>query len=76
MLEIGIFNPNRMWVCLIIFAIKCGIDYSFLHLGTKQMKKTKLLRVFLPAEIIYPIYLFVLFFLNYTIPLDWKGRKI
>jgi cellulose synthase/poly-beta-1,6-N-acetylglucosamine synthase-like glycosyltransferase len=76
MLVIGIFNPNRMWVCLIIFAIKCGIDYSFLHLGTKQMKKTKLLRVFLPAEIIYPIYLFVLFFLNYTIPLNWKGRKI
>lgn len=75
-LLICIINPDRTWFCLIIFAIKCGIDYSFLHLGTKQMKKTKLLRVFLPAEIIYPVYLLALVLLKYTMPVNWKGRKI
>lgn len=72
----GIFNYKRIGLCLIIFAIKCGIDYCFLFLGAKQMKKTKLLKVFLPSVIIYPFYLFVLLLLNFVTPVYWKGRKI
>ncbi|CAG0997531.1 MAG: glycosyltransferase [Bacteroidetes bacterium] len=76
MLLWSIFNYKRIGLCLIIFAIKCGIDYCFIFLGAKQMKKTKLLKVFLPSFIIYPFYLFVLLLLNFVMPVYWKGRKI
>jgi cellulose synthase/poly-beta-1,6-N-acetylglucosamine synthase-like glycosyltransferase len=63
-------------ICLILFGIKCIIDFLLLFLAASFFKKKQFLYLFLPEQIIYSIYVVIAGFLGTKGNYVWKGRKI
>ncbi|MCE3280280.1 MAG: glycosyl transferase [Bacteroidetes bacterium] len=63
-------------ICLILFGIKCIIDFLLLFLAASFFKKRQFLYLFLPEQFIYCIYVVIAGFLGTKGSYVWKGRKI
>lgn len=63
-------------ICLILFGIKCIIDFLLLFLAASFFKKKQYLYLFLPEQFIYSIYVVIAGFLGTKGSYVWKGRKI
>lgn len=77
----GVCLPNTpfylpfMEICLILFGIKCFIDFLLLFLSASFFKKKELLLLYLPQQIIYMIYVVVFGLIGSIGKYEWKGRK-
>jgi cellulose synthase/poly-beta-1,6-N-acetylglucosamine synthase-like glycosyltransferase len=62
----GIFNPVFLWVLLVAFVIKSVPDYLILRNTAIRYNAVSLMNVFIPAQVIYPIYVLavLLFYLT------------
>jgi cellulose synthase/poly-beta-1,6-N-acetylglucosamine synthase-like glycosyltransferase len=55
------FNQVYIWVFLIVFLIKSLPDFLILHNTTRRYGRKDLMKWFLPAVIIYPFYVLIVF---------------
>jgi glycosyltransferase involved in cell wall biosynthesis len=58
----GIFNPDFFWVFAAAFLLKSIPDYLIVLNTTKRYGRKSLMGVFLPAQIVYPLYIVAVFF--------------
>lgn len=63
-------------VSLILFGIKCIIDFLLLFLAAAFFKKKKFLYLFMPEQFIYMIYVIIIGLLGSTGRYEWKGRTL
>ncbi len=61
-------------ICLIIYGIKCFIDFLLLFLASGFFGKQKHLIYFLPEQFIYPFYIIVIGLLGMRKKYTWKDR--
>ncbi|CAN5514514.1 glycosyltransferase [soil metagenome] len=64
-----------MKICLILFGIKCFIDFLLLFLSASFFKKKRYLLLFIPEQIIYIWYVVVFGMLGSLGKYEWKGRN-
>jgi len=60
----------------ILLAVKSFVDYALISRYLKFTGQDALLKVFLPLQLIYPIYIVYSFFTGILINVSWKGRSI
>jgi cellulose synthase/poly-beta-1,6-N-acetylglucosamine synthase-like glycosyltransferase len=58
----GIFNPVFLWIFLVAFLLKSVPDYLILQNTTTRYGRKSLMKLFLPGQLIYPVYVLVVFF--------------
>jgi cellulose synthase/poly-beta-1,6-N-acetylglucosamine synthase-like glycosyltransferase len=63
-------------ISLIIFAIKCFIDFLLLFLAASFFSKKRLLPLFIAEQIIYMMYVVIMGLLASRGKYEWKGRLI
>ena len=83
LLDIGCFYPNINFfeypvikICILLFVVKCVIDFLLLLLATIFFEEKKLLIWFLPMQIIYLFYVVITGFSGLSKKYEWKGRII
>ena len=67
--------PVYIEICLILFGIKCFIDFLLLFLSASFFDKKRFLLLFIPEQIIYMIYVVLFGFIGSVGKYEWKGRK-
>lgn len=72
----GIFNFRSLLLYAILLIIKYSVDYILVSNYLKFFRQEKLLRIFLPLQLLYPIYIVISFFAGISIKGHWKGRRI
>lgn len=70
------FSSVTVEICLIIFGIKCIIDFLLLFLASRFFRKRGLLIYFLPQQLLYPFYVTGIGFLGRRKKYIWKDRTI
>ncbi len=70
----GFWNTNLAAVALAALAVKSVVDYRAVAPACRHFGFGRLLRVFLPAELLYIPYVLVTAPLGTLIPTKWKGR--
>ncbi len=80
---VAFFNPDLVFfefslikIWLLLFSLKCAIDFLLLLLATIFFKEKKLLIYFLPMQFIYLFYVVMVGFLGLSRKYEWKGRTI
>lgn len=69
------YNGNVLFF-LIPLIIKIIPEFVFLSGVSSFFKKTSLLFLFLPAQIVYPVYISIVGLASMTGDYQWKGRKV
>jgi len=70
-----LFNGNVNGF-LFLFCIKIIPEFILLFLVSVFFKKSKLLFLFLPAQVIYPLYISYVGIISLTGSYQWKGRQV
>lgn len=70
-----VFHLSFLKICLILFGIKCFIDFLLLFLSASFFRKRNFLIYFLPEQFLYVIYIVMIGFLGSIGNYEWKGRK-
>jgi cellulose synthase/poly-beta-1,6-N-acetylglucosamine synthase-like glycosyltransferase len=65
-----------LYAALIMFLSKCLTDLIFLTDVTSKFRRRSLLKVFIPVQVVYPFYIFIIGTLGQLIQIRWKGRKL
>ena len=69
-------HPSFVKIYLILFGIKCFIDFLLLFLVASFFKKRKFLIYFLPEQLMYMFYIGFVGSFGAFGKYEWKGRKI
>lgn len=72
----SVFYPVFTKFCLIIFGIKCIIDFLLLFLASRFFDKTAYLIYFLPLQLLYPFYVSIIGCLSLRKKYKWKERNV
>ena len=73
---LGITFVEKYAIILIILLFcKWLIDFILLLLVASFFKRRRALFYFIPVQLIYPIYIVLIWFASVTIKFEWKGRK-
>jgi len=72
----GIWNPQFLLVFGIVLFCKSSVDLLILVPVLRHYHKTRLLRYFVPMEIIYLVYVSLAGLTGQFLSFSWKGRKI
>lgn len=70
-----LFPLSFFKICLILFGIKCFIDFLLLFLSASFFRKRHFLIYFLPEQFLYVIYVVMVGILGSIGNYEWKGRK-
>ena len=74
-LIVSLFFAPHLWPLLAIgYGVKILADFPLLWLFLKKYGKTSLLMVFLPLQLVYPLYVLVASFISIFGTLSWKER--
>jgi len=66
---------NYSIILIILLFCKWLIDFILLFLVASFYERRKTLFYFIPVQLVYPIYIFVIWIASMTIRFEWKGRK-
>jgi cellulose synthase/poly-beta-1,6-N-acetylglucosamine synthase-like glycosyltransferase len=69
------FHHQLLAPVLILFGVKCLIDFLFLFLATSFFGKRRFLLLFVPAQFWNILYISVAGILSMFMKYEWKGRK-
>lgn len=70
------FNP-KLWVLFLsLFVLKLIVDLPFLLIFLNRYNRKSLLIVYLPLQLLYPIYILVVTFVSKFIKTKWKGSIV
>ncbi|HCT30857.1 MAG TPA: hypothetical protein DIW31_09005 [Bacteroidales bacterium] len=72
----AIFAIHYLLIYAILLVIKSSVDYLLVSKYLKFVNQEKLLRIFLPLQLLYPLYVVYSFFVGIVNKGYWKGRKI
>jgi len=72
----AIFDIRLLLLYAILLIIKSSVDYLFIGNYLKFINQAKLLRIFLPLQLLYPLYVVYSFTAGIVNKGSWKGRKI
>lgn len=72
----GIFNPVFFLVLLAAFIFKAVPDYLILYNTTKRYNKKSLLRLFFPAQTIYPVYIISVFLCYLIVVINYHRSSV
>lgn len=72
----AIFDIRLLLLYAILLIIKLFVDYLFIGNYLKFINHRKLLRIFLPLQLLYPLYVVYSFTVGIVNKGNWKGRKI
>lgn len=61
---------------LILLVVKSFVDYLLINRYLKFTAQDKLLRIFLPLQLLYPFYVVYSFFVGIVVKANWKGRAV
>ncbi len=75
-LLLGVFYGNFVSHFLLLVGIKCIIEFLFLFLATSFYNKRRFLLLFLPMQLLYPLYLFFVTAGGFSGTYSWKGRQV
>jgi poly-beta-1,6-N-acetyl-D-glucosamine synthase len=56
----SIINPSILWIFLLLLLLKSVPDYLILNNTTKRYGNRNLMRWFIPAQLIYPVYVLII----------------
>lgn len=70
------FNVKYLFYIFILLVVKLFVDYPLMNRYLKFTGQDALLKVFLPLQLVYPIYVVYSFFTGIFIKVTWKGRPI
>jgi len=76
LLIIGVIYPQYSLFFLIAFIARVVADIRLVQSGSVFFTYTPCVRQLLVYQLIYPIYVLVVLFYPFFVPLQWKGRKI
>lgn len=68
------FNPELIKLFGISFLIKSIVDFPLLYSASVFFNKSKLIRIFIPAQFSYFLYVSAVFFLSLFMKFRWKSR--
>ncbi len=71
----GVFVPGLLYGFFLMFAAKCFIDLIFLTDVCTRFNQRKLLKVFVPVQVLYPFYIVFTGTFGHILPYIWKGRR-
>ncbi len=71
----GLFNIKFLWLAVVLWFTKMLIDFPFLKSLTHFWNRKNLMRVFFPAQILYPFYIVWVGTVGNLAPVKWKDRK-
>lgn len=71
----GIFEPAMLLVYLLFVGFKTFVDYPVLLATSRFMKRTNLLVLIFPLQLIYPVYVALSGIAGLLLPFTWKGRS-
>ncbi len=71
----GIFCIRFLWLALALWGTKMLVDVPFLYSLTRFWNRKELMRIFLPAQLLYPFYITWVGIAGNMAPVKWKGRK-
>jgi cellulose synthase/poly-beta-1,6-N-acetylglucosamine synthase-like glycosyltransferase len=71
----GLFSTGYLWLAGFLWLLKTLIDFPFLYSLASFWNRKKLMRIFLPAQLLYPFYIVFTAFAGNILPVNWKGRK-
>lgn len=74
LLPLSFVHRDFLYAALFMFLSKCLADLIFLADVTGKFRQGELLKVFLPAQVIYPFYIFIIGTMGQFIRFRWKGR--
>lgn len=69
------FNDNYRWVVLGVLLSKWLVDFILLFLVARFFKRKYAMSYFIPVQLVYPIYVLVIFTASILLKFEWKGRK-
>lgn len=72
----SILNVKCLVYLFILLTIKSFVDYPLINKYLKFTAQGKLLRIFLPLQMLYPFYVVYSFFVGIAIKGYWKGREV
>ncbi len=72
----AIFDIRLLLLYAILLIIKSSVDFLFISNYLKFTNQAKLLRIFLPLQLLYPLYAVYSFTAGIVNKGNWKGRKI
>ena len=71
----GFFQFRFLWLAAILWTAKMLADRPFMNALCRFWKMEKLMRIFIPAQLIYPFYIVWVGIAGNIAPVQWKGRK-
>lgn len=72
----SIFHFEVLYYFVLLLVIKSLVDFLLLSPYLRYTGQEKLMKVFLPLQLVYPFYLGYSFFAGVFIKGNWKGKKI
>ena len=72
--ELPLVEKNRL-ILLFLLLTKWSIDFILLFLVASFFKRRSSLFYFIPVQMVYPIYVVIIWILSLTMKFEWKGRK-
>ncbi len=71
----GIFSGRYLWLAGALWAAKAAVDFLFLHSLARFWNRKELMRIFVPAQILYPFYIVWVGIVGNIAPVKWKNRR-
>jgi len=72
----SLFNAENVYYFLLLMLIKSLVDFILLYKYLSFVEQKELLKVFLPLQLVYPLYIVYSFFAGIFTKVSWKGRRI
>jgi glycosyltransferase involved in cell wall biosynthesis len=70
-----LFVENQRLTFLFLLLTKWLIDFILLFLVASFFKRKKAMFYFIPVQLLYPIYVFIIWIASVSLKFEWKGRK-
>lgn len=71
----GFFQPHFLYLSVILWLAKLLADWPFLNSLCRFWRMKRLMRLFIPAQLLYPFYVVWVGIAGNIVPVRWKGRK-
>jgi len=72
----SVLRMENLYYFFMFIMIKSFVDFHLLHRYLSFVEQKELLKVFLPLQLVYPIYIVYAFFTGIINKVSWKGRPI
>ncbi len=74
-LLVGCFHATYLGLACILWLAKTLVDWPFLASLTNFWQRKKLMRLFIPTQLLYPFYVVWVSIAGNLLPVNWKERK-